>query len=176
MNAIFYWRLAQLLLGGIIVEKPKNPLWRILSYFDNRISTPKEQPFLPFAILTLYFFSDLSLLTFSYILLYCYYFDVEIFDDTMEFFCNKPVNKIRHYVLSNSLAWLRVNLVLGQLFNQTLCASYFTELISGSFGNVPVNKIRHYVLDILLYFLWNHSITNRWIKSDTMCYLVLWFD
>ena len=48
LNAIFDWRLAQLLLGETIVEKPKNPLWGIFYYFDTRVTTPNEQPFLHF--------------------------------------------------------------------------------------------------------------------------------
>ena len=36
---------------------------------------------------------------------------------------NKPVTKIKHYVLANSLTWLGVHLVLDQWFNQTLCVS-----------------------------------------------------
>ena len=52
LNAIFYWKLFQLLLEGIILEKLKNSLWwGILSYFDT-----KNQPFLHFLILPLYYF------------------------------------------------------------------------------------------------------------------------
>ena len=42
LNAIFYWKLAQLLMGGIIVEKLRNKLWRIFSYADNMVTTPKQ--------------------------------------------------------------------------------------------------------------------------------------
>ena len=70
--------------------------------------------------------------------------------------------------------WLRVHLVLDNLFRQTLFDSYFNEMISGSFGNVPVNKTRHYFLAILLGFLWYYCVTNKWIKADTMCYLIHW--
>ena len=40
-----------------------------------------------------------------------------------------------------------VSLVIDQLLNQTLCVSYFTDLVLGSFGNWSV------------------------IKADTLCYL-----
>ena len=56
-------------------------------------------------------------------------------------------------MLANSLTWLGVHLVLDQWFKQALCVSYFTELISISFGDRIVNKSRHYVLDFLLVFL-----------------------
>ena len=42
-------------------------------------------------------------------------------------------------------------------------------MISGSFVNGPVNKIRHYVWDILPGLLRDHSVTNQWIKADTIC-------
>ena len=48
MNAIFYWKLVQLLLEDIIVEKLKNPLCGILYYFDTMVTTLNKQPFLPF--------------------------------------------------------------------------------------------------------------------------------
>ena len=60
LNAIFNWKLAQLLLGGIIIEKLKNPLWWILYYFNTKVPTPNKQPFLPFIILPPYVCSDLS--------------------------------------------------------------------------------------------------------------------
>ena len=84
-------------------------------------------------------------------------------------FYNKPVNKIRHYVVDNSLNWLELHLVLDKWFNQTLCVIYFTDYISGYFGNVPVNKNRQYVLAILIGLLRYHYVTNEWIKPDTMC-------
>ena len=39
LNAIIDWKWAQLLLGGIIVEKLKNPLWGIFYYFNTRVPT-----------------------------------------------------------------------------------------------------------------------------------------
>ena len=62
-----------MLLGGITVEKLDIFLWGVFSYFHNKVPPHNEQPFLPFVILTLYFCSYLSFLTFSYILLYFYY-------------------------------------------------------------------------------------------------------
>ena len=82
---------------------------------------------------------------------------------------NKPVNKNRHYVLENSLTWLWVHLIWDQWFENTQCVSYFTELVSGSFGNGTVNKNRRYVLDILMCLFRDHYVTNHWIKTDTMC-------
>ena len=64
-------------------------------------------------------------------------------------------------MLANSLTWLGVHLVLDQLFNQTLCVCYFTELILGLFGNGPVNKIIHCVLAILLGLFRDHYATNQ---------------
>ena len=84
-NAIFYWKLDQPPLGGITVEKLKNPLWEIFSYLDTRVPTPNKQPFLHFIILPPYFCSDFSLITFSYIFLYCSYSDIIIFDDILNF-------------------------------------------------------------------------------------------
>ena len=55
-------------------------------------------------------------------------------------------------MLDNSLTLSRLNFVLYQWVNKTLCVSYFTEMVSGSSGNGPVNKKIHYVLDILLSF------------------------
>ena len=83
--------------------------------------------------------------------------------------CNKPVNKIIHYMLAHSQTWLEIHMVLVQLFKKPLCVSYFTELVSGSFGTLPVNKIRHYVLYIILGLFRDNSIMNQLIKSDTMC-------
>ena len=80
LNVIFSWKLAELILGGIIVEKVKNPLWGMLSYFYTRVPTPNKQPFIRFLILSPCFCSDLSLLTFSYILFYFFYMDVGIFN------------------------------------------------------------------------------------------------
>ena len=85
LNVTFYWKLAQLLLGGIISEKPKNTLWRRFYYFDTRLPKPNEQPFLHFVILPPYFCSDLSLLTFYYVLMYFSYLYAAIFDDVMNF-------------------------------------------------------------------------------------------
>ena len=45
LNAISYWNYSQLL-----AEKVKNPLCVIFSYFDTRVPTPNEQPFLHFII------------------------------------------------------------------------------------------------------------------------------
>ena len=55
-NAIFYSKFAQLLLGGIIVENLKNPLWEMFSCLDIRVATSNKQPFLPFLKLPPYFF------------------------------------------------------------------------------------------------------------------------
>ena len=57
----------------------------IFSYFNTRVSKLNYQPFLPFSMLPPYFYSDLSLHKFSYILLYCYYLDVAILHDAMRF-------------------------------------------------------------------------------------------
>ena len=72
LNAIFYWKLAQLLLGVIIFQKLKNPLWGIFLYFDTLIPTPNEQTFLLFLIFPPYIFLDLSLFTFSFIFLFLF--------------------------------------------------------------------------------------------------------
>ena len=40
LNAIFDWKLFQLPLGGITVEKLKNKLWGIFSYLHARDPTP----------------------------------------------------------------------------------------------------------------------------------------
>ena len=69
---------------GITAEKLNNLLWGIFSFFHTRVPTPNEQTILPFVILPLYFCSDLSLQTSSYILFYCSYLDVAIFDDVMK--------------------------------------------------------------------------------------------
>ena len=85
LNVMFYCILDQLIMEGIIVEKLKNPLWGILSYLDNRVPTPNEQLFITFVLFPPYFFSYLSFLTFSYILLYYFYLDVAIFGNIMKF-------------------------------------------------------------------------------------------
>ena len=74
-----------MLIGGVIVEKLNNSLWGVFYYFVTRVPTPNEKPFLTFAILPQYFCAYLSLLTFYYILLYCYYSGVAIFYDIMKF-------------------------------------------------------------------------------------------
>ena len=56
-------------------------------------------------------------------------------------------------MLADSLTSVLVSLVLDKWFNQTLCVSYFTELVLGSFGDGPVNKCRHYMLAILIGLL-----------------------
>ena len=81
LNTIFDWKLAQLLLGGFIIDKTKNLLWGIFSYFNTGVPTPNEQPFLNFFISPPYYCSDLSLLNFYYIFLYCYYSYVDIFNE-----------------------------------------------------------------------------------------------
>ena len=48
LNAIFYCKQYQLLLGGIIVDKMKTSLWVIFYYLDTRFPTPNNQPFLTF--------------------------------------------------------------------------------------------------------------------------------
>ena len=50
------------------------------------------------------------------------------------------MNKSRQFLLDDELNLLRIILVLGMLYRQTLSVIYFTELVLGSFGNVPVNK------------------------------------
>ena len=42
LNVIFDWKWSQLIIGGIIVEKLRNKLWRIFSYADNMVTTPKQ--------------------------------------------------------------------------------------------------------------------------------------
>ena len=84
-------------------------------------------------------------------------------------FCIKPVNKSRHCVLSDYLSLLVVHLVLVQWFRQTLCVSYFTELVFGSFGNRQVNKSRHYVLAIPIGLFRYNYVTIKCIKLKTMC-------
>ena len=79
------------------------------------------------------------------------------------------MNKNIHYVLENSLTLLGINMLLGQCFMQTLCFSYFTELILGSFGNGTVNKSTQYVLETLKETIISHYVTNQKIKADTMC-------
>ena len=37
------------------------------------------------------------------------------------------MNKIRHFVLANSMSWVELHLVLDKRFNQTLYVSYSTE-------------------------------------------------
>ena len=88
LNAIFFWKLSQLLLGDIIVDKLKNLLWAVFSYFDTKVPTPNKQPFIPFLIMTTYFCSDIQLFIFSYMLLYCSDLDVSIFDDIIKFELN----------------------------------------------------------------------------------------
>ena len=66
---------------------------------------------------------------------YCYFIGF-----LQGWFCNDPVNRIQDYVLGNSLTLLGVNLVFDQQIYQTLCDSYFTELILDSIGKVSGNK------------------------------------
>ena len=88
--------------------------------------------------------------------------------------CNKPVNKIIHYMLAHSQTWLEIHMVLVQLFKKPLCVSYFTELVSGSLGNGIVNKRRKYVLAILSCSLSDHFVTSQLLKIYAMCWLVHW--
>ena len=60
------------------------------------------------------------------------------------------LNKIKQYVLANSMILAGVRLVLEKKFRQIIYVIFFTELLLRSLGNGPVNKIRHYMLDILL--------------------------
>ena len=83
LNVIFYCKLSQLILGGILFKKLNNPLWGLFSYFGTRVSTPNDQSFLPFVILPSYFCSYFSFLAFSYILFS--YLDVAIFNNIMKF-------------------------------------------------------------------------------------------
>ena len=72
LNPIFYWKLAQLLLGGIIVEKLTNWLWEILYYFGTRVPTPNNQHFL-------HFVNMLSMLLFRFIIAYLFLYIVILF-------------------------------------------------------------------------------------------------
>ena len=72
-------------------------------------------------------------------------------------------------MLDKSLTSLGVYLVLGQIFNQTLCVTNFTELILVSVGNGQVNRSRHYMLDILLCLFMDNYIKNQRIKEGTKC-------
>ena len=76
--------------------------------------------------------------------------------------CIVLVNKTIHYVLANSLTWLGVHLLFHQWFNQTLCVSYYTEMILGSNEIGPVNKIRQNELAILLDVFMNQSVMYQW--------------
>ena len=76
LNAIFYQRIYQQLLVGLIFEKLKNPFWGILSYFYIRVSTSNDQPILTFAILPPSFFQIYHLLPF---LIYCSIFLIRMF-------------------------------------------------------------------------------------------------
>ena len=85
LNAILYWKLAQLLLGGIIFDKLKSILLGVLSYFYTGVPTPNKQPFLFSIILSPYFYLDLSLHNFSYIPFYFYYSYVASFNNKIKF-------------------------------------------------------------------------------------------
>ena len=67
-------------------------------------------------------------------------------------------------MLANSLTKSVLSLSLGKLFKQTLCISYITELIPGSWGYEQVIKIKHYVLSILHGLLSDHDIMNQGMK------------
>ena len=56
----------------------------------------------------------------------------------------------RHSVLAILMSWFWVQSVIYQWLNQTVCGSYFIELIIGSISNIPV------------------------IKADTVCYIFYW--
>ena len=87
-------------------------------------------------------------------------------------FCNKPLNKIIHYVLAHSPTFLGLHMLLAQLFKKPLCLSYFTDFILVSLCNGPVNKSIKYVLAILLCSFRDHFVTNQLLNTDTMCQLV----
>ena len=57
-----------------------------------------------------------------------------------------------------------------------MCGRYFTGLVSGSFVNVLVNKSIQYVLAIQIGLFGDNFVTNKWLKSYTMCYLIPWLD
>ena len=82
-------------------------------------------------------------------------------------------------MLSHSLTWLGVILVLDQFLKQTLSVRYFTGLILGSFGNGPVNKIRHFVLTILLFLLpktfFNKTVNKirNYVLSNSLTWSVI---
>ena len=44
LNAILYWKLSQLVLGDITVEKLKNQLWGIFSYLHTRVPDGTSNP------------------------------------------------------------------------------------------------------------------------------------
>ena len=51
------------------------------------------------------------------------------------------MNKIRQYVLNNSLTWSGVHLVFDQWYKQPQCVGYFTKLVYCSNYNVPEKKV-----------------------------------
>ena len=45
-------------------------------------------------------------------------------------------------------------------------------MILGSFCDGPVNKKKHYELAMLLGLLRDHCVTNKLMKSDTICDII----
>ena len=79
LNAIFYWKLAQLLLEGITVEKLNNPLRGVLFYFHTMVPIPNKQKLSTFfyigsVLLFIFLIAYLFLYIFGLLLLECCHF------------------------------------------------------------------------------------------------------
>ena len=86
------------------------------------------------------------------------------------------MKKIKKWLWSDLITWLRIHMVFDQWFNHTIFVVYFTGFISILFGNVPVNKIRQHLLDILLGLFRYNYVTNQWNKASTTCDLIQWIN
>ena len=78
--------------------------------------------------------------------------------------CNQPVNKIRHYVMDNSITELGVHLVLYQWLNNKLCVSSFTEIMFLPIDNSTMNKIKDFVL-VTFIILLKGSFCNEMVNE-----------
>ena len=66
------------------------------------------------------------------------------------------------------LGQIWVNSIIDQWLKQTLCVSYFTKLIWGTFGIGPSFRVRFLIDHLINKTIWVHLLIDQWLKQ-TLC-------
>ena len=100
----------------------------------------------------------------------------------IRFFHDLNSSQSRIFMLSKSLCWLWVHLVIETLFKQTHCVSCFTKIHFICLHDLTCENSRHYVLANLLSWFGVYFVLENWFKK-THCvktfmniFLVLFYN